>query len=87
MTESDDYQNELVTRCAPRWAWGMIDETLALDIQSRAFDFTLRSLIENAYHAMIKASEDPEPKPEHETDYPRCMCDACFEGRDQTLYP
>ncbi len=50
-----DYQNELVDRCAPRWAWEVIDETLAADALSSAFDPTLRQQIQLALEAMIQA--------------------------------
>jgi hypothetical protein len=48
-----DHQNEVVNRSAPRWAWDLIDETLALDAQSKAFDRETRSDIKAATHAMI----------------------------------
>ncbi len=47
-----DYENELVTRSAPRWAWFRIDETLELDMRSIAFDPGLRDSIAEAYDAM-----------------------------------
>ena len=50
-------QCELVDRCAPRWAWEVIDQTLAIDSQSRAFDLELRKQIGAAYEAMIEACE------------------------------
>lgn len=55
-----DESNEVVTRCAPRWAWDLIDETLSLDANSKAFDRDLRQDIERAQNAMVCASEHPE---------------------------
>lgn len=51
------HANEIVTRSAPRWAWDTIDETLALDAHSPAFDPKLREAIAGALEAMIEASE------------------------------
>lgn len=56
-SETDDYENECVTRSAPRWAWDMIDETLSLDANSGAFSSELRAQIENAQNAMHLACE------------------------------
>lgn len=56
------YMNELVDRSAPRWAWDIIDETLAMDAESKAFDASLRASIAAANLAMIRASEtDDKP--------------------------
>lgn len=44
---------EIIYRSAPRWAWEIIDETLALDAKSGAFDFDLRQRIADATTAMI----------------------------------
>jgi len=55
-----EYHNEVVSRSAPRWAWEMIDETLAMDAQSKAFDANLRQSIGEANAAMMYSSENPE---------------------------
>jgi hypothetical protein len=56
--EITDRQNdEIVTRCAPAWAWEIIDETLEMDSNSSAFDKSLRTSIREAYEAMIEACE------------------------------
>jgi hypothetical protein len=52
-----EHENEIVTRCAPRWAWEVIDETLSLDSISSAFDPVLRRKILEAFEAMIDACE------------------------------
>lgn len=52
--------DEMVSRCAPRWAWEVIDETLALDQRSSSFDADLRASIEQATTAMAVACEDPD---------------------------
>lgn len=49
------YENELVDRAAPRWAWDIIDETLAMDAQSKAFTAEEQAAIEAANLAMIRA--------------------------------
>ena len=59
MTE-DTHMDEIVVRQAPRWAWDLIDETLALDASSSSFDGELRADIRNALNAMIHASEECE---------------------------
>jgi hypothetical protein len=50
----------MITRQAPAWAWDIIDETLAMDAQSRAFDRALRDDIKRALEAMkpCRAAED-----------------------------
>jgi hypothetical protein len=53
-------KNEIVTRCAPQWAWEVIDETLDLDASSPAFDSELRQHIQAALIAMIEATEKGE---------------------------
>ena len=58
--ERTDYDNELVDRCAPRWAWQVIDETLVNDMRAGNFDQALRDQIEEAYDAMVEACENPE---------------------------
>lgn len=55
-----DYNKEVVTRCAPRWAWELIDETLEKDSQSKSFDKNLREQIENAIRGMDLSTENPE---------------------------
>ncbi|MDX5412826.1 MAG: hypothetical protein LPK02_07240 [Rhodobacterales bacterium] len=52
-----EYMNEVVDRSAPRWAWDLIDETLEMDTQSKAFDFALRVQISNALIAMRECCE------------------------------
>lgn len=54
------FENEIVTRSAPRWAWELIDETLAMDAQSSGFDAQLREQIGLAIIALVIASEDPD---------------------------
>ena len=39
-------------RHAPKWAWDTIDETLALDAESSAFDLALRREIDAALNEM-----------------------------------
>lgn len=57
-------ENEIVSRSAPRWAWDIIDETLAMDAERKAFDASLRADISAATLAMIRATEtDDEPMP------------------------
>jgi hypothetical protein len=41
-----------ITRTAPAWAWEVIDATLALDVQSSAFDQGLRAEISKAHTAL-----------------------------------
>ena len=54
---SDNYQNEIVKRAAPRWAWDVIDETLAMDANSHAFSQDLRDDIATALEAMKPVKE------------------------------
>ena len=56
----DAYHKEPVTRSAPRWAWDVIDETLAADARSSAFDPALREEVQSALDAMVDACENPE---------------------------
>ena len=51
-TESKAHESEIVTRSAPQWAWDIIDETLACDAESNAFDRALRLEIKKAMEAM-----------------------------------
>lgn len=51
------YEDECVDRSAPRWAWEIIDATLAADATSKAFDSNLRKQISDALAAMIQACE------------------------------
>ena len=51
-------ENEVVTRSAPRWAWDLIDETLALDAESSLFDQPLRDQIKEAMDGMLLSSEE-----------------------------
>ncbi len=55
-----DYDDEEVTRCAPRWAWEVIDETLRIDSQSSACTTELREAIGKAYLAMCDCCERAE---------------------------
>jgi len=50
----------LVTRSAPEWVWDLIDETLAMDTQSKAFDQHLRTRIGASILAMQLACEASE---------------------------
>lgn len=59
--ERDVYQNELVDRVAPRWAWEIIDQSLAIDRKSIACDPALRKVIGEAIDAMIEACEEDRP--------------------------
>lgn len=43
-----------ITRSAPAWAWDLIDETLAMDAQSSAFDAELRQRISDAHDAIVE---------------------------------
>lgn len=52
------YDDEIITRSAPRWAWATIDETLAMDAESKAFAAELRDEIKLATAAVVIASED-----------------------------
>lgn len=54
---TDTYNTELVTCSAPRWAWDTINETLAMDAESKAFSQELRDEIAAAIDAMIAACE------------------------------
>ncbi len=55
-------RTEIVTRSAPRWAWDLIDETLAADSCSPAFDLVWRGAIRGALDTMITVSENPDLK-------------------------
>lgn len=57
---NDTYMDQIVTREAPRWAWEIIDETLFMDAQSKAFDSTLRDDIHAANQAMMVACEEED---------------------------
>lgn len=46
--------DEVITRSAPRWAWDLIDETLAMDAKSRAFSQELREEISRAHSAILE---------------------------------
>ncbi|KKM96243.1 hypothetical protein LCGC14_1179950 [marine sediment metagenome] len=59
--DSSDYMDEIVIRSAPRWAWDIIEETLASD----ASDLTVlshRGAIKTALAAMVEAGDEPELK-------------------------
>lgn len=56
-------ENELVTRSAPRWAWDIIDETLAMDERSKSFSAELREEIGAANTAMALACERADDEP------------------------
>ena len=55
-------RTEIVTRSAPRWAWDLIDETLAADSLYPAFDLVWRGAIRGALDTMITVSENPDLK-------------------------
>ena len=55
-----EHHTTLITRSAPAWAWSVIDETLAMDAQSSAFDPELREKIGRALQAMLDACEADE---------------------------
>ena len=57
------YMDEIVCRSAPRWAWEIIDETLAMDAQSKAFDAELRLSIGAAITGMGLACENANDQP------------------------
>ncbi len=56
-----DYQKEIVTRDAPRWAWDVIDETLektATEDGAGRVNLSLtRKIVGEALDAMINACE------------------------------
>lgn len=52
--------DRVVTRSAPRWAWEIIDETLSMDAQSKAFDKNLRQDIAMALEAVMISCEEPD---------------------------
>lgn len=58
-----DHMNEIVSRSAPRWAWELIDETLAMDAKSKAFSADLRGQISAATYAMGLACEEASERP------------------------
>lgn len=51
--DPDHYQNKLVDRCAPRWAWDIIDQFIA------DYGVMDRDTIDRANKAMIDACENP----------------------------
>lgn len=53
-----DDEARVVTRRAPEWAWSTIDQTLNLDMHSKAFSSDLRKDIECAVTAMEMCVED-----------------------------
>lgn len=54
-----DNENRIVTRCAPQWAWDLIDETLMMHANSNVIDRDLREMIDDALRGMVYASENP----------------------------
>lgn len=58
MDAENRLDDEIVTRCAPEWAWQVIDETLELDRGSPAFAPELKQEISEAYEAMIDCCEE-----------------------------
>ena len=56
-------EDEIVYRSAPRWAWEIMDETLAMDATSKAFDQSLRESISAATKAMILSCERGDDAP------------------------
>ena len=57
---TDAYNNEVVTRCAPRWAWNVIDWHVDKRMNSNAVFRNIREELVNAHWAMKHASENPE---------------------------
>jgi len=55
--------NELVDRVAPRWAWDIIDETLRMDANSKAFDEGLRKDINAATTSIEVACGNSDDMP------------------------
>ena len=51
------YLSEIVSRAAPRWAWEIIDQTLALDAESKAFDEATRADVRAAVMGVQMASD------------------------------
>lgn len=60
--------DEIFFRSAPQWAWELIDETLAMDARSKAFDPDLRARIGRAYRAMNLSTDDEIDSPIAEDD-------------------
>lgn len=61
--EEAEMQNELVERCAPRWAWEVIDDALTNGSQDDHSDIEGRDQIGDALTAMITASERGDDVP------------------------
>ena len=59
----DGYDDVIVSRSAPRWAWEIIDETIAMDANSSAFAKDLRTDIKAAMHALSLSCEDGSEEP------------------------
>ena len=56
-----EYQDEIVSRAAPRWAWDIIDETLCQVTQPfDRFSGERRDKIDRAFDAMVGACEKGE---------------------------
>ncbi len=53
----EPYQAEIVTRCAPRWAWDIIDNALNLGTFERGPTINERIDTQGALQAMVDACE------------------------------
>ena len=65
--------SDIVLRAAPRWAWDILDETLALDAESGAFSADLRADIARALDAVktvIGPMDGVAPRPPTRTSLP-----------------
>jgi len=52
-----EYNDEVVTRSAPRWAWDIIDNTLYMDAKSKGFDEETRADVSMAMDGVVYACE------------------------------
>lgn len=57
---TDKYSTEIVSRCAPRWAWDLIDRACACDNSFVIADDDEAGALSAASVAMIHACENPE---------------------------
>ena len=55
-----EYMDEVVTRCAPRWAWHVLDWHIDKRMNSNAVFRNIREELIRAHWAMNHASEHPE---------------------------
>lgn len=58
-----NYEDQLITRSAPRWAWAVLDETLGVDARSGAFSADLRADIIAASTAVQLACDRADDEP------------------------